>query len=72
LQKIRFSLLIGLLAGLLSGQVVAQTTSNIQREKNWADQVVDTVVVGEPVWLAARNTSSWRCMQRRCNLRAKA
>ena len=51
----RFSLLIVLLlAGFLSGQVAAQTTSNIKREKNWADQVVDTVVVGEPVWLSAR------------------
>ena len=43
-----------MLAGFLSGQVAAQTTSNIKREKNWADQVVDTVVVGEPVWLSAR------------------
>ena len=51
----RVSLLIALLlAGLLSGQVAAQTTSNLKREKNWADQVVDTVVVGEPVWLSAR------------------
>jgi len=51
----RFSLLIVLLlAGFLSGQAAAQTTSNIKREKNWADQVVDTVVVGEPVWLSAR------------------
>ena len=51
----RFSLLIVvLLTGFLSGQVAALTTSNIKREKNWADQVVDTVVVGEPVWLSAR------------------
>lgn len=51
----RFCLLIILLlTGFLSGQVAAQTTSNIKREKNWADQVVDTVVVGEPVWLSAR------------------
>jgi len=51
----RFSLLIALLlASVLSGQVAAQTTSNIKREKNWADQVVDSVVVGEPVWLSAR------------------
>jgi len=51
----RFLLLIALLlASFLSGQVAAQTTSNIQREKNWADQIVDTVVVGEPVWLSAR------------------
>lgn len=51
----RFSLLIVLLlAGFLSGRVAAQTTSNIKRETNWAEQVVDTVVVGEPVWLSAR------------------
>lgn len=51
----RVSLLIALLlAGFLSSQVVAQTTSNLKREKNWADQVVDAVVVGEPVWLSAR------------------
>jgi len=49
------SLIVLLLAGFLSGEAAAaQTTSNLQREKNWADQVVDTVVVGEPVWLAGR------------------
>ena len=51
----RVSLLIALLlAGFLSSQVAAQTTSNLKREKNWADQVVDAVVVGEPVWFSAR------------------
>jgi pimeloyl-ACP methyl ester carboxylesterase len=52
----RFPLLIVLLlTGFLSGHVSAQqTTSNLKREQNWADQVVDTVVVGEPVWLNAR------------------
>jgi len=51
----QFSLLIVLLLnGLLSGHVAAKTTSNIAREKNWADQVADSVVVGEPVWLSAR------------------
>lgn len=30
------------------------TTSNLDREKNWAEQVVDTVVVGDPVWLNNR------------------
>jgi len=42
-----------LLASFLSSQAAAQSTSNLQREKNWADQVVDSVVVGEPVWLSA-------------------
>ena len=32
----------------------AATTSNVDREKNWADQVVDMVVVGEAVWLKNR------------------
>lgn len=48
-------LLAGFLSGFLSGAACAQTTSNLTREKNWADQVVDAVVVGEPVWLNARN-----------------
>jgi pimeloyl-ACP methyl ester carboxylesterase len=55
LHKLRFFKLIGLLlAVLLSGQVVAQTTTDVKREQNWADQIVDSVVVGEPVWLSAR------------------
>jgi pimeloyl-ACP methyl ester carboxylesterase len=32
----------------------APTTSNLEREKYWADQVVDTVMVGEAVWLSNR------------------
>jgi len=48
------ALLFLLLAGFLPGQVIAQTTSDLKREKNWANQVVDTVVVGDPVWLSAR------------------
>lgn len=47
---------IACLAALLAGSVAAAapTTSNLAREKNWADQVVDSVVVGEPVWLQNR------------------
>ena len=52
-ERVRL-LIVLLLAGLPSGQVAAQTTSDQKREKNWANQVVDTVVVGEPVWLSAR------------------
>ena len=55
MHKRRYSPLIVLvLAGLLSGEVASQTTSSLKREKNWADQIVDMVVVGEPVWLSAR------------------
>lgn len=43
-----------LLATCFAGPAPAQTTSNIKREQNWAEQVVDTVVVGEAVWLNAR------------------
>ena len=32
----------------------APTTSNLERERSWADQIVDVVVVGEPVWLENR------------------
>ena len=43
-----------LLTGLFPAQAGGPTISNVAREKNWADQVVDAVVVGEAVWLNAR------------------
>lgn len=61
----------GLMLGLFCAQADAQTISNVAREKNWAEQVVGSVVVGEAVWLNARQhkflglytapaeTSSW-------------
>jgi len=55
LRNKRYFVLIGLfLTVFLCGPAVAQTTSNIKREQNWADQIVDSVVVGDPVWLSAR------------------
>ena len=49
---VRFLAVIGLLvAGQSAVLAGPQTVSNTEREKNWADQVVDSVVVGEPVWL---------------------
>jgi pimeloyl-ACP methyl ester carboxylesterase len=55
LHNKRIFILFGLLLTvLLGGQVMAQTISNVKREQNWADQIVDSVVVGEPVWLIAR------------------
>lgn len=48
------SILVLLLSSALSSQVAAQTTSDLKREQSWADQVVDSVVVGEAVWLRAR------------------
>lgn len=41
---------------LLIGQpaLAAPTTSNLEREKYWSDQVVDAVMVGEVVWLQNR------------------
>ena len=53
--QVRIYALIGLLlTGLHSAQAAPRTVSNIEREKSWADQVVDTVIVGEPVWLNGR------------------
>jgi pimeloyl-ACP methyl ester carboxylesterase len=43
---------LGLLA---AAAAAAPTTTDVSREKNWADQVVDMLVVGEPVWLTARD-----------------
>lgn len=45
--------MLALLAGGPNSHA-APTTSNLEREKSWADQIVDTVVVGEPVWLKNR------------------
>lgn len=40
---------------LTAGSVLAApTTSHLEREKNWAEQVVDGIVVGEAVWLQNR------------------
>lgn len=33
----------------------APTTTNVTREQNWANEIVDMLVVGEAVWLAARD-----------------
>jgi pimeloyl-ACP methyl ester carboxylesterase len=32
----------------------ATTTSNLEREQSWAEEIVDLLVVGEPVWLQNR------------------
>ena len=49
-------LLVVIGALLLLGQpaLAAPTTSNLEREKYWSDQVVDAVMVGEAVWLQNR------------------
>lgn len=43
-----------LLSGLIPAQAGGPTITNVAREKNWAEQVVDAVVVGEVAWLNAR------------------
>lgn len=49
------NLVLALAVGCLCGAATAApTTSNLERERNWADQIVDTVVVGDPVWLRNR------------------
>lgn len=53
MRGIRFFLSFGLLLAAAASHG-APTTSNLEREKGWADQVVDTVVVGEPAWLENR------------------
>lgn len=39
---------------LLAANVPAASTSNLEREKNWAEQIVDSLIAGEAVWLEAR------------------
>lgn len=45
-------LLLALLAVL--ALPTAASTSNLEREKNWADQIIDGLIAGDPVWLEAR------------------
>ncbi|BAU49963.1 phospholipase [Sulfurifustis variabilis] len=43
-----------LLGALAVPAQTATSTSNLEREKNWADQIVDALIAGEPVTLEAR------------------
>lgn len=43
-----------LLVGLALPAAAATSTSNLEREKTWADQIIDTLIAGDPVWLEAR------------------
>lgn len=45
---------LALLACLVCTVHAASSTSNLEREKNWADQIIDGLIAGDPVWLAAR------------------
>jgi len=47
-------LLITLMLFVAGPASARNSTSNLEREKNWADQVVDTIVVGDAVWLSNR------------------
>lgn len=38
---------------LPAAHVTAASTSNLEREKNWAEQIVDSLIAGEAVWLTA-------------------
>jgi len=49
-MKIRLFALFIMLLGFVSGPVFASDTA---KEKRWADQVVDGIIVGDPVWLQA-------------------
>ena len=41
------------LAFLLAANIPAASTSNLDREKNWAEQIVDSLIAGEAVWLTS-------------------
>lgn len=53
-MRTRLIFILGLLAVLGLPTQAATSTSNLEREKNWADQIIDTLIAGEPVWLEAR------------------
>lgn len=48
----RTLLAIALLLGLGLGAALAQPRSDSAREQRWAEQILPSLVIGEPVWLA--------------------
>lgn len=48
------SLLALLVLVLLHEPAGAASTSDLEREKNWSDQIVDSLIAGEAVWLEAQ------------------
>lgn len=52
----RPALTLALLATLALPAEAATSTSDLEREKNWADQIIDNLIAGDPVWLEARGT----------------
>lgn len=50
----RLLLTLTLNAALLTA-AHASSTSNLAREKAWAEQITDSLIAGEPVWLTAAN-----------------
>jgi len=46
-----FALVLALAAGV--PVAVGASSSNLEREKNWADQIMDSLIAGEAVWLQA-------------------
>lgn len=47
-------LIASLLSGLSAAYAASSTTSNIAKEKRWAEQIKDNLVDGELVWLSAK------------------
>lgn len=60
MPSIRPSLLFALLLTTLLPDALAGSPvqPDLAREKTWADQIVDMVVVGEPVWLTVRGPTA--------------
>lgn len=52
-QRLRFGILLSLILVVEPQCGYGASMSDREREKRWADQVVDFIVVGEPVWLNA-------------------
>ena len=53
MSKTIVSVLVTLLCILGNSSVFSDTNSDVAKEQRWADQVVDTLFYGDPVWLEA-------------------
>lgn len=52
-RLLRYRLVPLFALALVSAPALAASTSNLEREKSWADQIVDTLIAGDAVWLQA-------------------
>ena len=55
MKKVNSSLILAMLCMAFTTHASTQTWSDTQKEQRWAEQIVDTLFDGEPIWLKAND-----------------